>query len=146
MFWKAKRGRDLFRTHELQAMDALRASMTPDAADLFDRQIAGKQLVQRLYDDAEVNAYPNRRGPQRHDPAIAVPNRSQDLRLAPGDLRGPQGKGKVVFHAVGGHLFQLTFTPNPASLGPRNEIVATRTTFHADPMVPDAGATTRDYL
>jgi hypothetical protein len=146
VWWKAKRGRDLFRPYELQALDALRGALTPEAAALLDGQIAGKQLVQRLYGDAEVNTYPNRRGPQRHDPATAFPNRSPDLRLATVQLRGPTGTGKVVVHAVNGHLFQLRFSPRPATLGPAAEITVTKATIHADPMAPDAGATTRDYL
>ena len=146
MFWKAKQGRDLFRPYELHAIDALRGALSSDAAELLDRQVAGKELVQRLYDDAEVNTYPNRRGKQRHDPAMAFANRNPDLRLATVQLHGPGGKGRVVFHAVSGHLFQLSFSPKPRALGPRDEITAVRTTLHADPMVPDAGGTTRDYL
>ena len=107
MLWKAKRGRDLFRPYELVAIDALRAALSSEAAELLDRQIAAKELVQRLYGDAEVNTYPNRRGKQRHDPAIAFPNESSDVRLATVELHGSGGKGKVVFHAVDGHLFQL---------------------------------------
>ena len=145
MWWKERRGRDLFRAYELQAIDALRASMSPDAGELLDRH-GGKELVQRLYDDAEVNTYPNRRGPQRHDPAIAFPNRSQDLWLATVHLSGPVGAGKVVFNAVGGQLFEVRFNPKPRALGPRDQIASTRATLHADPMVPHAGATARDYL
>ena len=121
MFWKAKRGRDLFRPYELVAIDALRAALSSEAAELLDRQIAAKELVQRLYGDAEVNTYPNRRGKQRHDPAIAFPNQSSDVRLATVELHGSGGKGKVVFHAVNGHLFQLRFSPKPAALGPHDE-------------------------
>jgi hypothetical protein len=146
MLWKAKRGRDLFRPYELVAIDALRAALSSEAAELLDRQIAAKELVQRLYGDAEVNTYPNRRGKQRHDPAIAFPNQSSDVRLATVELHGSGGKGKVVFHAVDGHLFQLRFSPKPAALGPHHGITATHTTLHADPMVREAGATTRDYL
>ena len=53
---------------------------------------------------------------QRHDPAIAFPNRSPDLRLAPVDLRGPIGTGKVVFHAPPG-LGVRRFEPDGELIG-----------------------------
>ena len=146
MFWKAKQGRDLFRPYELHAIDALRGALSSDAAELLDRQVAGKELVQRLYDDAEVNTYPNRRGKQRHDPAMAFANRNPDLRLATVQLHGPGGKGRVVFHAVSGHLFQLRFSPKPAALGPRDEHHCRAHDIARRSDGRDAGATTRDYL
>jgi hypothetical protein len=145
-FLKSKRGRELFRSYELAVLDAVRVALSPPATELFDQQIAGKELVQRMFRDTEVNTYPNRRGPQHHDPAIAFRNRSPELRLATVRLRGPSGTGKAVVYAVGGHVFSLLFKPSPRDLGSRDEIAAVDTTLHVDPMLADDGTALRQRL
>jgi hypothetical protein len=113
--------------------------LSPEAAALIGRQVAGVELVQRHLDDREVNLYPNRRGRQRHDPAIAFPNRDDDLRLATVALAGPDGRGRAEVFAVNGHLFQLAFRPRPRELGDRAAITVQSVTMHADPMVEAEG-------
>jgi hypothetical protein len=138
--WRRRKGRDLLREHELAALDALLGAVAAEARSLIERQVDGTQHVQRLYDDAEVDLYPNRGQDQRHDPALAFPNRSLELKLATVGLRGPNGTGKVVVHAVKGHIFQLAFRPAPRQLGDPDEIVVTDVMLHADVMLPDDGA------
>jgi hypothetical protein len=38
-------------------------------------------MVQRMFDDVDVLLYPNRRGPQRHDPTNDFANTATELRL-----------------------------------------------------------------
>jgi hypothetical protein len=145
MWWR-RNGRDLLREHELAALDAFLGAVAPEARSLIEQQIDGTQHVQRLHDDTEVNLYPNRGQKQRHDPAIAFPNRSVELKLATVGLRGPIGTGKVVVTAVLGHVFQLAFRPSPNRLGDRSRLVTTTVMLHADPMIPDDGASTEARL
>lgn len=141
MWWfRRKRGRDLFRRHELAVIDALRTAMSAEAVELYDHQIESLELVQRHFHDTEVDTYPNRSGPQYHDPAHAFANRSLELKLATVTLQGASGKGQVKVIAVGGHVFSYHFKPSPRKLGPRASIVAVKTTLHADPMQPDDGS------
>lgn len=144
--FRRKRGRELFRRHELAVIDALRASLPPEAAEQYDRQIESLELVQRHFDDTEVDTYPNRSGPQYHDPAHAFANRSLELKLATLILRGAAGNGQVKVHAVGGHVFSYDFKPSPRKLGPRHSIVVTKTTLHVDPMKPDDGSSVAERL
>jgi len=115
VFWR-KRGRDLFRPYESAVLDAVRARLQPAAVELFDRQIDAVEMIQRLQDDREVNVYPNRRGPQRHDPANDWPNKSTELRLASVTTIGPGGTGKANLYAVQGHFFEIAFKPGPKQL------------------------------
>jgi hypothetical protein len=141
--WWRKRGRDVLRPHELVVLDAVRERLAPDAAGLLAQQLDRIEMAQRFGDDREVNLYPNRRGPQRHDPAIQFPNREQELRLATVRLVGPLGRGRADVFIVLGHLFSLGFKPRPRDLGelPAITVEADGVTIHADPMVPTLGAT-----
>lgn len=139
--WRRKKGRDLLRPYELAVLDAAGAALGPRAGTLLERQVDAIRKVQRLFDDVEVDLYPEERGGRRHDdPAIAFPNRALELKVATVGLRGAEGTGRAVVHAVGGHVFQLAFHPPPKQLGDPASIVVTETTIHAEVMFPDDGA------
>jgi hypothetical protein len=144
--FRRKRGRELFRSYELAVIDALRSALPREAAELYDRQIERLELVQRLFEDKDVYTYPNRRGPQMHDPALAFPNRSLELKLATIKLRGATGTGEAVVLAVDGHALIYHFRPSPRRLGARDSIVVSKTTLHADPTQPEDGSTVRRRL
>lgn len=127
-------------------IDLVWSGLDERGAELLDRQIESIEMVHRMFDDQDVLLYPNRRGPQRHDPAIAFPNLAKELRLATVHLAGSKGKGKVVVHVVKGHIFELNFRPSPKRLGDRSSIRTTGITFHGDPMIPDDGAGARRLL
>ena len=134
MWWR-RRGRDLLRPHERLVIDAVAARLAPAATALFERQLGTTALVNRDLDDRDVYLYPNRRGPQRHDPLIAFPDRSDDLRLATVRVTGPRGSGKADVFVVRGHLFQVSFKPRPRDLGTPTSIQVESVTVHVDPMV-----------
>ena len=134
MWWR-RRGRDLLRPHERLVIDAVAARLAPEATALLERQLATTGLVNRDLDDRDVYLYPNRRGPQRHDPSIAFPDRSDDLRLATVRVIGPGGSGKADVFVVRGHLFQISFKPRPRDLGDRTAIRVESVTIHVDPIV-----------
>ena len=140
MWWR-KRGRELLRPYERLVIDAVAARLDPAAAGLLERQLETIEQVNRDLDDRDVYLYPKRRGYQRHDPAIAFPDRSDDLRLATARVRGPGGAGKADLFVVRGHVFQISFKPRPRDLGTLKAIDVTSVTVHADPMVEreDAG-------
>ncbi len=144
--WRRKRGRGLFRDYELQVIDLIRSGLDARGADLLDRQIGSTESVHRMFDDQDVLLYPNRRGPQHHDPDIAFPNVAKELRLATVRLAGSEGNGQVGIHVVHGHIFELDFRPSPKRLGGRSSIRTTGITLHADPMTPDDGAGPRRLL
>lgn len=144
--FRRKRGRSLFRSYELAVIDALGAAMPAAAAPLYHSQVARLELVQRLFDDQDVQTYPSRRGPQRHDPALAFPNRSPELRLATVSVQGSGGTGRVTVHAVDGHVFSYAFRPPPRALGLRHSMEVTGVRLHADPMRPDDEAPAAQLL
>jgi hypothetical protein len=138
--FRRKRGRVLFRSYELAVIDALGAALPPEAAERYARQIESIELVQRHFEDTDVNTYPRRSGPQYHDPAHAFANRSLELNLATLTLHGSAGMGHVKVIAVDGHVFSYDFKPSPRKLGPRDSIVVTKMTLHVDPTQPDVGS------
>jgi len=103
-------------------------------------------MVRRLYHDEEVNFYPSRRGPQRHDPATAFPNQTTELHVATVSILGPGGTGKVDVLIVLGHLFQIAFKPSPKRLGAPRAIRVEGVTIHSDPMVRAVDAAVEDRL
>jgi uncharacterized protein (DUF2267 family) len=146
--WWRKRGRDVLRPHELVVLDAVRERLAPEAASLLVQQLDQIEMAQRFGDDREVNLYPNRRGPQRHDPAVQFPNREAELRLATVRLVGPLGRGRADVFVVLGHVFSLGFKPRPRDLGDLRAIAVQGdgVTIHADPMVPTPGAADEQRL
>lgn len=145
MWWR-KRGRDLFRDHELAVIDLVGSQLDEPGRGLLEGQIAATGMIQRMFDDTDVMLYPSRSRAGRHDRTLDFPNRATELRLATVRLEGPLGTGKVVVHVVMGQIFELTFTPSPKKLGDRRAIRTTGLTMHADPMVPDDGAAARQRL
>jgi hypothetical protein len=141
MWWRRKAGRALLRPHELAVIDAVLGALPAVAADLIERQLATRVQVSRIIEDADVMLY-SRRG-ARPDPALALADRSQDLRLAMVSIRGPKRTGSVYVSAVEGWLFMLEFRPGPRKIGAPDEIRVTGATVLVDPMVPDAGPTSR---
>jgi hypothetical protein len=116
--FRSRHGRTLFRRHELVVLDAVNDVLAPPARERFDAQLASFALVQRHLDGREVNCYPARRGSQVRDPALAFPNRGDDVRLATVQLRsksGPSVSARV--HLVHGFLFQIVFSKAPGILG-----------------------------
>ena len=92
--FRRERGREPFRSHELAVIDALREALPAEAVELYDRQIEAVEIVQPLFDDTDVSTYPNRSGPQYHDPAHDFANKTPDLKLATLSLRGAAGTGR----------------------------------------------------
>jgi hypothetical protein len=145
MWWRTT-GPKLLRPYERLVVDAVRERLEPDAAARLVRQLETIELVRRDLDDRDVYLYPNRRGPQRHDPATAFPDRSEDLRLATVRVAGPSGTGKADLHVVLGHLFQIAFRPRPRDLGDRREIRVDSVAIHVDPMIAREDAGIEDRL
>jgi hypothetical protein len=141
MWWRQKSGRALLRPHELAVIDAVLAALSDEAADLIERQLATRVQVSRIMADSDVMLYPERGVPP--DPALALPNRSPDLRLAMVTIRGPKRTGSVYVSAVDGWFFMLEFRPGPRKIGSADEIRVTRTTVLADPMTPETPAASR---
>ena len=118
-------------------LDAVAAALSPEARELVEKQIAGTRRIQRLFNTLEQ--YPSRGQTPTHDPAIALQNRSDELKLATVQVRGSTATGRVTVTAVKGHVFSLAWRPNANALGDPDSIVATSVTIHADPMRPDDG-------
>jgi len=119
-------------------INAVLARLSPEAADLIERQLATRARVSRIIDDEDVMLYPAR-GSTR-DPAVAFVNQSLDLRLATVRIRGPRGTGKVTLSAVDGWLFMLEFRPGPRKVGSTGDIEVVDATIHVDPMAPDVAS------
>ena len=122
-------------------IDAVLAALSEAAAELIERQLATRASVSRIMDDADVMLYP-RRG-AAPDPALALPNRSGDLRLAMVSIRGPKRRGSVYVSAVDGWFFMLEFRPAPRTVGTPDEIRVTKATVLVDPMIPEVAPVSR---
>ena len=122
-------------------IDAVLGAVSREAAETIERQLAARGRVSRILDDSDVMLYPAYG--TRLDPALAFANRSLDLRLATVRIRGPRGAGKVTVSAVDGWLFMLEFRPAPKKIGSPREIGIVGATIHADPLIADAGVSTR---
>ena len=122
-------------------IDAVLHALPTEATELIERQLATRVHVSRIMDDADVMLYSGRG--VRPDPALSLPNRSLDLRLAMVEIRGPKRTGSVYVSAVDGWLFMLEFRPGPRTIGSPDEIRVTRATVLVDPMIPDAGSPSR---
>jgi hypothetical protein len=146
--WWRKHGREVLRPHELVVIDAVRERLAPEAASLLAQQLDRIEMAQRFGDDREVNLYPNRRGPQVHDPAIKFPNLDPELRLATVRLVGPLGRGRADVFVVLGFLFSLAFKPGPRELGDLRAIAVDGdgVTIHANPMVVALGTAAEHRL
>ncbi len=141
MWWRRRSGRDLLRSHEQAVIDAVLAAVSAEAAELIERQLASRGRVSRIIDDSDVMLY-SARG-TTPDPALALANRSLDLRMATVRLRGPRGPGKATVSAVDGWSSILEFRPGPRKVGTPKEIEVTGVTLHVDPMISDDGASSR---
>lgn len=122
-------------------IDAVLGALADDAAQVIELQLATREKVSRMFDDADVMLYP-RRG-ERPDPALALANRSPDLRLAMVSIRGPSRTGSVYVSAVDGWFFMLEFRPGPKKVGAPGEIRVTKTTVLVDPMIPAPAVSSR---
>lgn len=142
MWWRRRRfGRDLLRPHEVAVIDAVLGSVSREAAETIERQLAARARVSRILGNSDVMLYPA--SGTWTDPALAFANRSLDLRLATVRIRGPRGTGKVKVTAVNGWLFMLEFRPAPGKIGSSREIGVIGATIHVDPLIADESVSTR---
>ena len=133
--WWLKRGRELFRPHELVVIDAIAAELAVEARSLLERQVEATRRIVRLFDDREVYLYPSRGRSQRHDPATLFPNLTErDDKLAAVAIQGSSHSGTADAHVVHGHLLELVFRPRPRDLGDPGSVRVTRVRILADPM------------
>jgi hypothetical protein len=145
--FRSRHGRALFRPHELVVLDAVADVLAPPSRERFETQLASFALVQRHLDGREVNCYPSKRGPQVRDPAIAFPNRGEDVRLATARLVASSGIAVTArIHLVTGFLFQIVFSRAPAVLGDPGTIDV-QVRLEVDPMLEgDAGEAAARHL
>src|SRR4029079_12440155 len=140
MFWRRKKvGRAMFRPYELAVIDALLEKLSPGARAIVARQIEATTYVQRILDDEDVEIWAEKGKPG--DPALALPNRARDYKLASIGVSGPRGTGLVTVGAVYGHVFEIGFRPAPGKMGLQDSITINFVKLHLDPMARDDPAT-----
>lgn len=92
-------------------LDAVRARLDATSSVLWDKQVSEINKVQRLPDGVEVNFYRMRKGKVSFDPAIAFPNKSEELLIANVTLNliGSQAPLIAEVWAVNGYLFSIEY-------------------------------------
>ncbi|MFC6839964.1 hypothetical protein [Xanthomonas theicola] len=88
-------------------LNAVRARLDVHVLVLWDRQVGSINKVQRLPNGVEVNFYRMRNGKVRLDPAMAFPNKTEELLIAKVtlDLASQRLISKV--WAVNGYVFSI---------------------------------------
>lgn len=138
-------GRNLFHTHEIVVLDAVRERLPAAAGRLLEDQVTAVRKVQRLQGGREVNLYAGRSAPRWPEECL-FPNRTTELRLATVRLIADAYVGEAVMHTVCGHVFQIQFRPSPSEIGNSGSFGTTTVTLHTDPLEPVDGNSTADLV
>jgi hypothetical protein len=130
------RFRPVFTSLEKRVIKEVEARLEPDAAKLFERQVADINLVQRQA-GRETTCYTIRNGKPLRDASLRFPNRSQELKLATVRFKLPEASAEwsAELYLVRGHFFSIAFSADPKAIEARGvDLIMTAIEIAADPM------------
>ncbi len=92
-------------------LDAVRRCLDPEMAAIWDKQLQAVNKIQRLPDGVEVNFYRMQKGKASFDPAIAFPNKKEELLLAKVTLNveGADQRLEADVWTVRGFMFSIEY-------------------------------------
>lgn len=126
-----------FSPLEERLIAAVREILPERAQPIFDAQIAGITLVQRLPRWTEIDFYRRRKGQTDWSDVPAFP-RTGEFPLAEVRFTVAKRRYKATLYSIGGHIFDFAITPGPKAVafvawdGPAS------TRLLADPLVVDS--------
>jgi hypothetical protein len=118
-------------------VDALVATLSPEAASIVTRQVQAVNRVQRHSSDKEVNLYLVRRGKPTREGVPLFPMAVPEVKLATITYAviGEPRPSRVDFWLANGRLFSLAFHESPKKVSP-SEVEIRDVKLLVDPMVP----------
>ena len=127
--------REVFTPLEKALLEALKRHLQGANAALFTDQLGRINLGQRDTNGRETRLYAMRAGRPHREPSICFPTdaREQVLASMRFDVAG-EGRFSADFHLVDGFLFSIEFTPSPASLVRRNDVIIHEVIVHQPPV------------
>lgn len=127
-----------FSPLEEQLIAAVRGVLPEKAHGIFDEQIAGITLVQRLPGWTEIDFYRRRYGKTDWSDVPAFP-RTGEFPLAEVRFTVAKRRYKATLHCIHGHIFDFGITPGPKAVAFEVWEGPASTRLLADPMIPDPG-------
>ena len=117
---------------------AVRAVLPPQAQAIFDAQVAGITLVQRLPPHwAEISFYRRRHGKVDWSDIPAFPH-TGEFRLARVQFSIGGRRYKATLTSISGHIFDFTVTPSPKAIAFADWDAAPSTSLLSDPLTPQS--------
>ena len=127
-----------FSPLEERLIGAVRAVLPPQAQTIFDAQISGITLVQRLPPHwAEISFYRRRHGKVDWSDVPAFP-RTGEFRLAEVQFSVGGRRHKATLTSISGHIFDFTVIPSPKAIAFAEWNAAPSARLLSDPLTPDS--------
>ena len=126
-----------FSPLEERLIAAVREVLPPQAQPIFDAQVAGITLVQRLPQWTEVDFYRRRKGKVDWSDIPAFP-RTGEFPLAEVRFAVAKRRYKATLSSIGGHIFDFGITPSPKAAAFLAWDAPPATRLLADPLVVDS--------
>jgi hypothetical protein len=125
-------------------VDALVATLSPEAGSIVTRQVQAVNRVQRHANDKEVNLYRIRRGRPSREGLPLFPIALPEVKLATITYRiiGEANSSRVDFWIANGRLFSLGFQETPKKIS-AGEVEIRDVKLLVDPMAPATAADRR---
>ena len=129
-----------FSPLEEHLLAAVRSVLSPEARAIFDAQMSGITLVQRLPPHwAEISFYRRRHGRVDWSDVPAFP-RTGEFRLAEVQFSASGRRHKATLTSIGGHIFDFTVTPSPRAIAFSEWDDLPSVRLLADPLVADSAS------
>lgn len=129
-----------FSPLEERLIAAVREVLPPQAQTIFDAQIAGVTLVQRLPPHwLEISFYRQNRGKVDWS-GIATFPRTGEFRLAEVEFSVGGRRYKAILTSIGGHVFDFTMRPSPKAIAFADWDSVPSARLLSDPMRMDSGS------
>jgi hypothetical protein len=126
-----------FSPLEERLIAAVREVLPPQAQPIFDAQVAGITLVQRLPQWTEIDFYRRRKGKVDWSDIPAFP-RTGEFPLAEVRFAVANRRYKATLSSIGGHIFDFGITPSPKAVAFLAWDAPPSTRLLADPLVVDS--------
>jgi hypothetical protein len=128
--------RSVFTPLERRLLGELQSRLAPEAAQLLAQQLERVTLVQRHMQSQEICCHPKRGVRIYHDPALAFPVDTQELKLATLRFKRPGERQvwKAEFWVVNRHFFSINFWPGAQPVQQTDAIEVQSIEIHHDPM------------
>jgi hypothetical protein len=127
-----------FSPLEERLIEAVRAVLPPQAQPIFDAQVAGITLVQRLPPHwSEISFYRRRNGKVDWSDIPTFPH-TGEFRLARVQFRVGRRRYKATLTSISGHIFDLTVIPSPKAIAFADWDAAPSTSLLSDPLTPQS--------